>query len=210
MALGWKSFRGGVGPYPKEIYAINCETERVREYADGEEVVRMNDTNQIALGQMQRLFKRLKKMKKGRALELACGESHVTRHLLKVHFDIIDLMDQCDQALERAHDLKEECHQVDKIYPSSFEEFSTNKRYNCIVLRYSAGYLDCDALAMFLRKLSSMLEKNHENLTRSNPSKSFIIVQDNVQYEDRLGVFENDMLVRRMTTMERIFTRAGL
>ena len=58
------------------------------------------------------------------------------------------------------------------------QKFETDKKYNCIVLRYCTGYLSDEELSTFLKKLGSMLEKGSDDLHDQEQETSFIIIQD--------------------------------
>ena len=58
------------------------------------------------------------------------------------------------------------------------EEFITENKYNCIVLRYCSGYLDRFGLKSFLIKLAAMLKEGKSRTQRAQQRGSFIIVQD--------------------------------
>lgn len=72
--------------------------------------------NSAAIAQLESALLKQKALRRQRALEVACGECHVTRDLLQRHFDKIDLLDQCPKAIEYARALEQESGHVGDIY----------------------------------------------------------------------------------------------
>ena len=62
--------------------------------------------NGNALAQLESVILSLDSMGRERALEVACGECHVTREVLLKYFATIDLMDRSRQAIEHAEQLR--------------------------------------------------------------------------------------------------------
>ena len=92
-------------------------------------------------------------MGKDRALEVACGECHVTKHLLLNYFHKVDLMDKCEDAIEMAEQLKLKSNKIGSVYHTRMQEFEPSSKYNCVVLRYCIGYLDDREASLFLTRL---------------------------------------------------------
>ena len=90
------------------------------------------------------------------------------------------------------------------------QDFTTINKYNCIVLRYCLGYLGDDDLVQFLQKLGTMLSKINDASQRLCQKESFIIVQDQIIPEDKTEWEEYDQRIRRGSTIQMIFERAGL
>ena len=170
----------------------------------------MTLVNNKALLQLREFLLRLKNIGKGRAIEIAGGEFHVTRRVLQSLFERTDLMDRCKESIALARQLQRESSQIGEVFHSSMEEFITENKYNCIVLRYCSGYLDRSGLRSFLIKLAAMLKEDKSRSQRAQQRGSFIIVQDQVQDEDRLGMMEFGQIVRRRTLFEKIFKEANL
>ena len=110
-----------------------------------------------AIQQMEELFLALGMMKREAALEIGCGDCLVSKDFLKKYFTNIDLLDHCKEAGKEMKSFKQSCNQVRHLFLTPMQNFSTQFRYNCIVLRYSIGYLEDDLAANFLKKLGSML-----------------------------------------------------
>ena len=103
-------------------------------------------------------------MKKNRALEVGCGEGHVTRFLLENMFDQTDLLDQCPTSIAYARALKDEYpSKIGDITLTTMQEFNTTHKYNCIVLRWTLGYLCYYTASKVLKKLGQMLVENNNN-----------------------------------------------
>ena len=64
------------------------------------EIERMGLVNSKALEQLESVLRSLDSMGRDRALEVACGECHVTRHVLLNYFAKVDLMDRAQDAVE--------------------------------------------------------------------------------------------------------------
>ena len=60
----------------------------------------MSLVNPKALEQLDSVLRSLDSMGRESALEVACGECHVTKNLLLKHFARIDLMDRAQDAVE--------------------------------------------------------------------------------------------------------------
>ena len=69
------------------------EYQEIRPFANQEERQRMKEANPHLINQMKSFLDGLKSMKKEKAIEIACGQCHVTRDLLRNEFFQIDLMD---------------------------------------------------------------------------------------------------------------------
>ena len=125
-------------------------------------------------------------MMKRRALEVACGGCHVTRHVLLKYFEEIELMDRAHEAVKEANQLRlQNGNKIVAVHQASMEAFSPDTFFNCIVLRYCIGYLSDDEAAVeFLHKMGKMLDAEHRQRSRAAASKSFIFLQDNIQGEN--------------------------
>ena len=58
--------------------------------------------NPRMLNQLRNFLDSLTSMKKGKALEVACGAGWVTKEVLLSRFSEVDLFDQCEQAIDDA------------------------------------------------------------------------------------------------------------
>ena len=132
----------------------------VRVYANDDEKQRMMEAHPFLIEQMRGFVDGLKSMKSFTALEVACGECHVTRDYLMHKFFRTDLMDQCPESIKLAEKLQVESGKIGDVKKSSMQDFMTINKYNCIVLRYCIGYLDDDELVQFLQKLGTMLAES--------------------------------------------------
>ena len=126
---------------------------------------------------------------KRRALEVACGGSHVTRNVLLKYFNEIELMDRAYEAVKEANQLRlQNDNKIVAVHQASMEDFSSSNTFNCIILRYCFGYLsDYDAV-QFLRKMGQMLDVENKRRSRAATSRSFILLQDNIQDENYIEV----------------------
>ena len=134
--------------------------------------------NNMLIQQMTSFIQELPTMQMNKALEVACGEGMVTRDILLDRFFEIDMMDRAEGAIEHANALKRQNPKIREVYNSTMQKFETDKKYNCIVLRYCTGYLSDEELSNFLKKLGSMLEKGSDDLHDQEQETSFIIIQD--------------------------------
>ena len=91
----------------------------------------------------------------------------MSKHILKDIFNKVDLMDQCEKSIQHAALMKSKSDKIDEIHHCSMEEFTTEKKYNLIVLRYCIGYLDRQSLKKFLMKLATMLRSGEGTLRRA-------------------------------------------
>ena len=87
-------------------------------------------------------------------------------------------MDRAEGAIEFAKALQRENPKIREVSTTTMQKFETDKKYNCIVLRYCTGYLNDEELSAFLRKLGSMLDQKSSNFVDSEQETSFIIIQD--------------------------------
>ena len=67
----------------------------------------MSTANRVLLPWLAGILKDLKYLKRERALEVACGEGHVTREVLLGQFCEVDLFDPCPYAIAKVNKLKE-------------------------------------------------------------------------------------------------------
>ena len=162
-----------------------------------------------AIRQMEGLFSALGMIKRDAALEIGCGDCLVSKDFLRRYFAHIDLLDQCEEAGKEMRSFQRSCKKVRHLFLTPMQNFSTPLRYNCIVLRYSIGYLEDDDAATFLKKLGGMLGSEKEN-TRAAASSSIILIQDQVIPEDRPEFWEHNQKVRRWSSFDRIIKTAGL
>ena len=65
----------------------------------------------------------LRSMKKEKAFEVACGECHVTRKVLAMRFNRIDLLDQCPKSIVHAQNLRKVEKKVKDIHQCRMQEF---------------------------------------------------------------------------------------
>ena len=91
--LNWKSLYTDVDTQPKFRVSIQKEPIIIQEYANPEEIERMKLANPEAIKQMSNFFARIPKLGEDRAIEIAGGEFHVSKDLLRHRFRQIDLMD---------------------------------------------------------------------------------------------------------------------
>ena len=150
--------------------------QKVNVYANADEIQRMKEANPYLIQQMRAFMGNLKSMKKDTALEVACGECHVTRDYLQHEFFCIDLMDVCPESIKHAQMLKSKNSKIDLFNQCSMEDFIASKKYNCIVLRYAIGYLSDEKLVRFLTNCRVWLTENSSPSQRTCTRESFIIV----------------------------------
>ena len=160
----------------------------------------MNLVKDKANSQLESMLMELKHegmMDFNRALEVACGNCHVTRDVLVRYFSKIDLMDRSPEAIRQAEQLAKMHQQVGDTTQTTMEAFKPKKRYNCPVLRYCIGYLSDRAAVTFLKKLRANLEK----------CKAYILVQDHVlpknHGEDSITAY--GQRVRKESDLQNIF-----
>ena len=83
-------------------------------------------------------------------------------------------------------------------------------KYNCIMMRWVAGYLEDDVLMAFLINARAALANDRSRSTRSNNITSYIFVLDNVVGPGEKSKEEKDERVRSRSEMEKLFSRASL
>ena len=120
---------------------------------------------------------------------MACGGCHVTRNVLLKYFNEIELMDRAHEAVKEVNQLRlQNGNKIVAVHQASMEAFLPDTSFNCIVLRYCIGYLSDDAAVQFLRKMGQALDVEHKRISRAATSRSFILLQDNIQGEDHIEV----------------------
>ena len=126
----------------------------------------MKKNNPALFNELNNFILELNSLKKKGAFEVACGECHVSRHVLSKHFSKIDLLDRCPISLQHAQQLKEQLSCIDNIYDCQMQEFAWDQKWNCIVFRFCVGYPNDDQLIEILRKAKGCLDGRMNSLKR--------------------------------------------
>ena len=181
----------------------------MRIWATEKEKKDMQLVHKKAIEQMEGLFLALGLIKREAALEIGCGDCLVSKDFLRRYFAHIDLLDQCEEAGKEMRSFQWSCKKVRHLFLTPMQNFSTPLRYNCIVLRYSIGYLEDDDAVTFLKKLGGMLSSEKQK-ARAAARSSFILIQDQVISEKLSEYQAENQKVRRLSSFERIIKAAGL
>ena len=104
----------------------------------------MASVNPIILPQLKNILIKLSSMGRERALEVGCGEGHVTKEVLSKLFYEIDLFDPSPVAIELVKALKVDYPKINRVELSKMENFAWDATWNCIVFRYVFGYPEND------------------------------------------------------------------
>ena len=89
------------------------------------------------------------------------------------------------------------------------ETYKFQEAYNCIFMRWVAGYLNDIEVVAFLLNAKGVLAKNKGRSTRSNIT-SYIFVLDNIaDKKDGEKIWRGER-VRFESSLEKLFKRAGL
>jgi hypothetical protein len=110
-------------------------------------------------------------MKFGAALEVACGEAHVSREILANRFMQVDLFDQCKRAFKSfAQPLAiERGLRASNTTMQAFEP-DEGTQYDLIVFRYCIGYIHSDEeAAKQLRRYAGMLQESGTIMLQDGP-----------------------------------------
>ena len=148
-------------------------------------------------------------MGRDHALEVACGQCHVTRSLLVKHFAKIDLMDRSPEAIMHAEQLRAESKRIGAVSKATMQEFKPTAKYNCIVLRYCIGYLNDVEAVDFLSRLGQSLvstpasQPSHgAELTHTQDRQpSYLLVQDQAVPENDDEFLEDGQRVRKESSL---------
>ncbi len=122
--------------------------------------------NPRMLNQLRNFLDSLTSMKKGKALEVACGAGWVTKEVLLSRFSEVDLFDQCEQAKDDAKENIGKNPKLGQLRVHTMQNFPWDSEWNCIVCRYCVGYLDDEELVQFLQRAAQCLEGNDERAKR--------------------------------------------
>ena len=66
------------------------------------------------------------------------------------------------------------------------ERFDEPFEYNCVVMRYSIGYMSDENAKLFLQKMTKKLACSNKERVRAPQRESYIVVQDQLVTEDRV------------------------
>ena len=80
----------------------SLEPASIRIYETQKDKEALSLANPRMLNQLRNFLDSLTSMKKGKALEVACGAGWVTKEVLLSRFSEVDLFDQCEQAKDDA------------------------------------------------------------------------------------------------------------
>ena len=142
-------------------------------------------------------------MRAGRALEVACGEAHVSRELLAGRFARVDLFDQCERAFKRfAQPLAIERGPNWRASNTTMQAFEPDEGalYDLIVFRYCLGYIhEDDDAAKQLRRYAGMLRES-----------GAIVLQDGPVDPEEAGAIDEGQKLRSQGQYEGIIKAARL
>ena len=121
-----------------------CTVQANRPYADAEEIEDMAAVNPVIMPYLRIILQDLVNMKKGKVLEVGCGEGHATKEVLHDLFFQIDLFDKCPLAIEKIKALRKDYPKIYRIEQNTMENFKWNSEWDCILFKYVVGYLGKD------------------------------------------------------------------
>ena len=101
----------------------------------------MAAVNPVILPYLRIILQDLVNMKKGKVLEVGCGEGHATKEVLHDLFFQIDLFDKCPLAIEKIKALRKDYPKIYRIEQNTMENFKWNSEWDCILFKYVVGYL---------------------------------------------------------------------
>ena len=198
----------------KGTRSIESEDQRTestaRVFMDRDELRRTRHCHQPSVRLMLDLLGRLPKLDFTLALDAGCGDGMFTADCLASKFKVVDMLDPCPVAISKVKTLKVRLPAIDRVTRASMQEYQWRKCYNCIVLRWSAGYLDDEELVTFLEKARKQLAGNPARPTRSYQPSSCVFVLDNVLWHGQIPFTKDGQRVRAEATLEGIFREAGL
>lgn len=159
---------------------------------------------------LEGLFRQLRTMQRGRAIEVGCGDGKFSRDLLFGWFDVVDFLDVQANALEKVHELKATSNKVGRIREAMMQQYEFEDVYNAIVLRWSIGYLDDWEGVQFLMKAKQALRSPSAVRTRKAGFSSFIFIMDNLLEAWEAEETDNGERQRHEWKLEELFQQAGL
>lgn len=85
------------------------------------------------------------------ALDCGAGIGRVTKFLLTKYFDKVDLVEQNQQFLEKAHHFIDNPNKIGTMYASGLQNFKPDKKYDIIWNQWVLGHLeDADLIEYFI------------------------------------------------------------
>ncbi len=136
-----------------------------------------------------------------RACDCGAGIGRITKHLLKRHFDVVDLVEQNAAFLDKAKDYLGPEHRGDLIN-KGLQDFEPAKAtYDVVWCQWVLGHLTDDDLAAFLRRCANSL----------TAESGVLVVKENVTSSGEVEADDEDSSVTRPEALLRtIFDRADL
>jgi len=138
----------------------------------------------------------------GRAFDIGAGIGRVTKTILQVAFDDIDILDQSPVQIEEA---KKYVPFVKNFYVGGYQDHIFEYKYDLIWLQWFLMYLTDDDLVLALKRTA-------DNLTISEETgqSGLIFIKENVKQSGAYLDKEDNCIIRNPIQFKLIWEAAGL
>ena len=185
-------------------------TQSVREYADKEELERMESCHQRCIEVLKCFLGGIRPRALFRALNVAGGNGRLSSTFLLQQYGTVDLFDQCAKAVKLARQAMRRNISMGIVQECSMQDFRWPCQYSGIFMVWCAGYLAREDLVAFLQKAKANLMQGAGRFTRLSTPEAFIFLLDNVLAEDEEPWMEKGQRVRSEEQLETILEDACL
>lgn len=124
---------------------------------------------------LKQIFKLKPAPQRGRCLDTGAGIGRVSKNVLMLEFETVDLLEQDTKFCEIARENLSNSGRLGQIFNVGLQDFrgSEELKYDVIWIQWVLLYLPDDALIDFFNRISNMLNKNgiiviKENFTKGN------------------------------------------
>nr|BAN21159.1 methyltransferase-like protein [Riptortus pedestris] len=121
----------------------------------------------------------------GRALDCGAGIGRITKHLLIKHFQLVDLIDQNSDFVEKAKEYVSS-DRLGKLYCNGLQCFKPEEKYDVIWCQWVLGHLTDEHFKQFMENCLESLNKN-----------GVIVVKENITSSNEIDVDEEDSSITR-------------
>ncbi|KAG7162540.1 N-terminal Xaa-Pro-Lys N-methyltransferase 1-like [Homarus americanus] len=117
----------------------------------------------------------------GRAVDCGAGIGRITKHLLQKHFGKVDLVEQCQNFIDRAKDNFKGSKKIGKFLCLGLQNFSPEPNtYDVIWCQWVLGHLTDEDLEDFFRRMGYGLKRNGIIVVKENVTSSGTVELDEV------------------------------
>lgn len=148
---------------------------------------------------LEKLFQLKKPPGNTRALDCGAGIGRITKHLLIKHFQVVDLIDQNPDFVEKAKEYVSSDH-LGKLYCDGLQCFKPEEKYDVIWCQWVLGHLTDEHFKKFMQNCQESLKEN-----------GLIVVKENITSSGEIDVDDEDSSITRChDLLLKLFEESGL